>query len=172
LSQDSIELPVRLLPLELARPSLVPWLLAIGLLGAIGLAALNSYGFTEATVMPLAITCVVGGVLLLDTWLRSHSGARRLHIELTPNTFEERAGHTSRRFRWLEIKPFAVTAIYSEGGHQYFVTTSTIASEQQESVMIDPAVFLEDDPQRSAERLVRWIALCDAACWTSGGIER
>jgi len=157
-----MQLPIRLVPRKW-KPGRIPfYLLLIAVLGANALAIVKTQGINEGTVLFLAVLVIAAAILSVDGWLRSRPSSPFFHIELTAFGFKERSGYFSKRFLWSEIKPFSVTGVYSGGiapsEPHYYVTTSPLAQDNEDSLMIDAAAYVEDDDSRScAEILARWL---------------
>ena len=162
LNQGSMELPIRLVPRNWVPTGMAFYLLTAVVFGSVALTMLKTGSSSDEASGILAAILLAGIILAVLAWQRSRAGSPYYHIQLTPQSIEERAGFLSREFLWSEITPFNVTMLYSGGESEvgtemYFVTTSSISDVKGRAMMIKPGDYLTKDGRAGAQQLADWL---------------
>jgi hypothetical protein len=160
LSQGSLELPIRLVPLNEWQSNLALAVMGFLVVGTIPLIlAVKGEGDWVGYALPgyfsiAIVACLVGA------WQRSRRNSPWFHLEITPQAVAVASGFRRRSCKWTQLSPFIVAERpEGESSVGYYVVASIDDQKRGSHRRIDfrAANYIADDAGSGARQLADWL---------------
>jgi len=172
LSQGSLELPIRLVPLNEWQSNLALAVMGFAVMGTVPLiVALKENGGLVAYALPALfaasiVACLVGA------WQRSRRSSPWFHIEITQEAVAVASGFRRRSYKWVELRQFTVVERpEGESGLGYYVVASIDGKKLgcRRPIDIRAANYIADDAGSGARQLADWLNALRQQALNPGG---